>query len=282
MPFTMPGKKRPIGGGSAPVSSEGGSAAAPAAPQQSSPGYVNFSRLLAVNQGGAQRMADNLAGQVQQKGSEAQSQIQGARQGFQGQVQAGTQHFTAPAAGAGGTNSASLYAQAGALSAQAKNGYSGPKDWGAAGYDTVAMSGKAKDAQQAAQGLTTAGGRGAMLREQAGGPYSAGMSALDASLSGAALGSRGKDLSALYGNLSQQLVDYQKEGGAAVDAATTESNAASQQYTDEARRYQTLGEQAQSSEEAAKAYQEEMRRRYPRGNTGGDPRLSPFIPGLYG
>src|ERR1041384_5617945 len=152
MPFTMPGKKRPVGGSVAPSSGSGPSSAAAPAPsgQQSSPGYVNFSRLLSVNQGGAQRMADNLAGQVQQKGSEAQSQIQGARQNFQNQVQAGTQRYTAPAAGSGGTTSASLYAQAGALSAQAKNGYSGPKDWTAAGYDTVAMAGKAKEAQQAA------------------------------------------------------------------------------------------------------------------------------------
>lgn len=247
MPFTMPGKKRPLGGGSVPAADGAGSADAPA-PAQSAPGYVNFSRLLAINQGGAQKMADNLASTVQQKGSEASNQIQGANQGFQQQVKAGTLNFQRPWAPSQNESAANLYAQAGALSENGKKGYSGPKDWAGAGYDTVGLKGAASDASQAAKNLTTAGGRGSLLRAQAGGPYSAGMSTLDSALSGAALGSRGRDLSALYGGLSQQLMDYQAAGGKAVEGATAASNAAAQQYATEAERYRDLAGRREASD----------------------------------
>lgn len=271
MPYSLAPKKRPLGGGGAPAAAgraSPGPGATPAGQPAggASPGYVNFSRLLAVNQGGAQRMADSLVGQVQQKGQEAANQIQGARQDFQGKVQAGTLNYQAPGpapqqvggmAGRardaqGGGVSPELYRTAGALSAQAKQGYTGPKDWNAAGYDTVAMQGAARGAADAAKNLTTAGGRGAMLRAQAQGPYTAGMSSLDAALSGAALGSRGEELSALYSNLGQQLTDYQNEGGAAVEAATTASNAAASQYGTDAARYQAMADEAALREEEAK------------------------------
>lgn len=300
MPYSLAPKKRPLGGGGAPAAAGGASPGPGASPAGqpaggASPGYVNFSRLLAVNQGGAQRMADTLAGQVQQKGQEAASQIKGAQEGFQGKVQAGTLNYQAPSfqRTQGADPSADLYRTAGALSAQAKQGYSGPKDWSAAGYDTVAMAGSAKAAQDAAKGLTTAGGRGAMLRAQARGPYTTGMSSLDAALSGAALGSRGADLASTYGNLSQQLADYQKAGGGAVDAATTASNAAASQYGAEAQRFQAMGDQAKQSEEDAKRYQDEMLRLAPWLAPGTlnpapsvvdgrpiDPRL--LVPGMYG
>jgi hypothetical protein len=295
MPYSMPGKKRPLGGGSVP--SAPGGAAAPAAPagQPAAPGYVNFSRLLAVNQGGAQKMADNLAGQVQQKGQAAAGQLEGAKAGFQGKVQSGTHQYQAPnhTSTPGSAPSADLYRTAGAMKEQAARGYGGPKDWTAAGYDVAGMSGAARAAQDSAKSLTTSGGRGAMLRAGASGPYSAGMSALDAGLSGAALGNRGQELSQLYGGLSQQLVDYQRQGGDAVEAATTQSNDAARQYGEQAERFQTLGDQSKESEEQARRYREEYLRRYPRLMPGSpsprpitvdgrpiDPRL--LTPGLYG
>jgi hypothetical protein len=297
MPYTMPGKKRPLGGGSVP-SAPGGGATSPAAPagQPAAPGYVNFSRLLAVNQGGAQKMADNLAGQVQQKGQAAAGQIESARAGFQGKVQGGALQYQAPnhTSTPGGATSGDLYRTAGAMKEQAARGYSGPKDWAGAGYDVAGMASSAKSAQDSAKNLTTSGGRGAMLREGASGPYSAGMSALDAGLSGAALGNRGQELSQLYGGLSQQLVDYQRQGGDAVEAATTQSNDAARQYGEQAERFQTLGDQSKESEEQARRYREEYLRRNPRLAPGYhsttkpitidgrpiDPRL--LTPGLYG
>lgn len=253
MPNAMPQRKRIAGGGSAPVTAGAAATSTPApaaAPTQASPGYVNFSRLLAVNQGGAQRMANNLAGKVQQQGQQAQGAIQGAQQGFQGQVQAGTLQHQEVARPSNTANSQSLYAQAGALAENAKKGYSGPKDWKAAGYDTTALSSQAKGAQDAAHNLTTAGGRGALLREGVQGPYSAGMSTLDAALSGAALGSRGRDLSALYGGLSQQLVDAQRQGDTLVGKATEDSAAAAAQYGQDADLIRGLGDRALASEQS--------------------------------
>lgn len=262
---------------------------------QSSPGYVSFSRILDANRPGAKRMADTLTQAAEQKGQQASSAIESAKAGFGEKVQQGTLQFQAPDTktlnAPGGGTSGNLYAQAGALRAQAGRGYEGPKDWGAAGYNTVDMASQAKAAQDTAQGLTSMGGRATQLREGVRGPYGAGMSTLDAALAGAAMGNRGQELSAMYGGLSQKLADYQKQGGEAVTAATTASDAAAKQYGEEAARFQRLGEYTQQSEEDAARYQEEMKRRYPGFLFGSpppltadgrtfDPRL--LTPGLYG
>lgn len=292
MPFSLPAKKRSLGGSSAPSApgATGAPGAPSAAPGQSSPGYVGFSRLLAVNQGGAQKMADRLAGQAQQKGQQASNQIQQAKSGFEGKVQAGTLTYQNPdtthARKPGESFSAADYRTAGAMQTQAQRGYEGPKDWAAAGYDTNAMSTSAREAQEAAKALTTAGGRAAALRAQAGSQYTTGMGTIDAALSGAALGSRGRDLASLYGGLSQQLIDAQGAGGKAVQSATDASNAAAKQYAEQAARYQALGDNEKAEEERARQYQEEYYRRYPHlrpgsGATPMDPRIAPLIPGLY-
>lgn len=264
---------------------------------QSSPGYVSFSRILDANRPGAKRMADTLTQSAEQKGQQASAAMAEANAGFGQKVQQGILQYQAPdtksLTAPGGGTSSNLYAQAGALQAQAGRGYEGPKDWGAAGYNTAGMASQAAAAQQAAQGLTSMGGRAAQLREGVRGPYGAGMSSLDAALSGAAMGNRGQELASLYGGLSQQLADYQKQAGEAVTAATTASDAAAKQYAEEAQRFQRLGDSAKQSEEEAARYQEEMRRRNeglrpgapaPRPITVGghtfDPRL--LTPGLYG
>lgn len=277
-------RKRALGGTSTPAGGGGAmpqaGGAAPAAP--SGPGYVNFSRLLAANQGGAQRMADRLASGVAQKGQQAQGEVQAAQKGFNEKVQQGTLQYQAPQSPvAQGGSSAAMYRTAGAMQAQAGRGYEGPKDWAGAGYDTQGMAERAKAASESAKGLATAGGRGALLRAEARGPYSAGMSTLDSALSGAALGGRGRDLAGLYGGLSQKLIDYQKQGGQAVDAATTASSEAAKQYGSESQRFQALGDSAKEAEERAAAYEAEMRRRYP-GGVPQDPRLRALMPGLFG
>jgi len=242
-------KKRALGGGASsggdPGVSVGPGAGASAAPgatggaqpgNQSSPGYVNFSRILDLNRGAAQGMADKLVGQVQKQGADASSAVQGANTGFGEKVAAGTQSYS-PGIQARSwdpnnpeVSSKDLYAQAGAMAAKAKQGYAGPADWNAAGYDTKALSKQAQEAQDAANNLNTAGGRAALLRQGATGTYTAGGASLDAALSGAALGNRGAELSKQYGNLSQQLVDYQAAGGKAVTAAQATSADAARQY----------------------------------------------------
>lgn len=199
---------------------------------QASPGYVSYSRILDANRPGARRMADQLAQGVQQQGQQVQGAIQQAGQQFTDKVKAGTLTYSNPLtvtrgpamAGGGG------YAQAGAavgIQANAKNKeYQGPKDWEAAGIDTKGLAEQAARAGDAAQGLTSMGGRAAQLRQQARGPYSAGMSTLDAALAGSGLGGRGQDLAAMYGNLSQQLIDRRAAGDKEVQAAQDASNAA--------------------------------------------------------
>jgi hypothetical protein len=207
----------------------------PAAPRQqgqASPGYVSYSRILDANRPGAKRMADQLAGNVQQQGQQVQQAIQGAGEDFSKKVKAGTLSYSnplnttrGPAMAQGGG-----YAQAGAMlgpQANANNReYKGPKDWEGAGINTQGLATQAAQAGAAAQGLTSMGGRAAQLRQQARGPYGAGMSALDAALAGSGLGGRGQDLAAMYGNLSQQLIDRRAAGGKEVEGAIEASNTA--------------------------------------------------------
>jgi hypothetical protein len=230
----------------------------PAAPRpqgQASPGYVSYSRILDANRPGAKRMADQLAGNVQQQGQQAQQSIQQAGQQFSDKVKGGTLSYSNPlnvgrgaAAAQGGG-----YAQAGAqvgLQANATNReYKGPKDWAGAGIDTGALSTQAARAGDAAQGLTSMGGRAAQLREQARGPYSAGMSTLDAALAGSGLGGRGQDLASMYGNLSQQLIDRQTAGGKEVAGAIEASNAAYGNFQSDVDRWNQLAQPQASTPE---------------------------------
>lgn len=208
---------------------------------QSSPGYVGFSRILDANRPGAKRMADQLAQGVQEKGQQTQQAIQGAAQDFEKQVKAGTLSYQpigsinrgASAAQGGG------YAQAGAaLGPQAnpnRREYVGPKDYAGAGINTAALTDQATRASDAAKGLTSMGGRAAQLRAGVSGPYGAGMSTLDAALSGAALGARGQELSAMYGNLNDQLTQARAHGDTLVTGAQAASNDAVRRMEDEIR-----------------------------------------------
>lgn len=207
----------------------------PAAPRQQgqvAPGYVPYSRILDANRPGAKRMADQLAGNVQQQGQQAQGAIQQAGQQFTDKVKAGTLTYSNPLNSTRGTAAAAGqgYAQAGAAIGQQANAnrreYQGPKDWAGAGINTQGLATQAAQAGAAAQGLTSMGGRAAQLRQQARGPYGAGMSSLDAALAGSGLGGRGQELSSMYGNLSQQLIDRQAASGREVQGAQGASNAA--------------------------------------------------------
>jgi hypothetical protein len=244
MPFTSPLKRRVSGGGTAPAAGSSGSGgtgdtgAAPA-PGGATPGYVDFSRILSANRAGAQGMASQLAGRVQQQGQQAAGAISTAQQGFENKVKQGTlthqpsYNVTRGPAMAGGAGASNPYFQAGQQAGPGLMGYQGPKDWQGAGIDTQALERQSREAGDAAKNLTTQGGRGAMLREQARGPYTAGMSTLDSALAGAALGSRDEDLAAQYGSLSQRLADARAASGKSVDAATAASNQAAQGFKDD-------------------------------------------------
>jgi hypothetical protein len=215
---------------------------------QSSPGYVGYSRILDANRPGAKRMADQLAGNVQQQGQQAQGAIQQAGQQFSNKVKGGTLSYqpsynvTRGAAAAGGGG----YAQAGAALGMQANAtrkeYQGPKDWEGAGINTVQLAQQASRAGDAAQGLTSMGGRAAQLRAHAQGAYGAGMSALDAALAGSGLGTRGQDLAAMYGNLSQQLIDRRTASEGQVRGAISASDQAAKDYQSEADMWSRLAQ----------------------------------------
>lgn len=281
MPYNLPGRRRQLGGGG-PAGSSGPSA--PTAAQQeaptATPGYVDFSRIVAANRPAAQAMGQRLVSGVEQQGQAAQQAIQGAQQGFTSRVQAGTAHYNSPNLTGGWQQDRFQSAQA-AAHAGAAGGYTGPKGWEDAGLNPAALAEQAATAQDRAKALTSTAGRGGLLREGAAGPYSAGMSALDSELAGATIGGDARRISDLYGGLSKSLVDARAAGGAAVDSAIATSNDSVKAAQTDAERIDRLISDAKASEEQAAQYQAEMRRRYPRG-TGGDPRLTPFIPGLYG
>lgn len=268
MPFQMPGKKRVLGGTTGPASpgapTPGGGAAAPG--QQSSPGYVNFSRLLAVNQGGAHKMADKLAGGVQQQGQQVSNTLEATKTDFSRKTADSTKNYQAPEYHWDGKESASaaLYRTAGAAKAQADKGFTGAKDWNEAGYETQALASQAKKAEADAKSLTTAGGRGSLLRRDVSGPYGAGMSSMDAALSGAALGGRGAELASLYGGLSQRLIDYQQQGQEGVAKATATSNETAAKYGADAEKYTGWAERQAAEEESSKRRREEYLAAYPR------------------
>jgi len=89
--------------------------------------------------------------------------------------------------------------------AKTQGSFQGPTSWEEAGIDTVGLAGKAAAASDKAKNLTSDYGRAALLRAQAQGPYSAGMSGLDAALAGAAGGNAFQETANMYGGLSAKL-----------------------------------------------------------------------------
>jgi hypothetical protein len=204
------------------------------------PGFVNFSRILDANRPGAQRMADQLAGQVQQQGDKVEKDIAGAEQTFGQQVQQGTNTYNGGMGPGSANATGDQFRAAGAAAAGAAVGYKGPKDWKGAGINTEALSTGAVQAGDAARQLTSAGGRAALLGQGRAGPYGAGMSALDSALSGAALGGRAQQLATQYGGLSDKLAQAQRAGGQQVEQAVTASGKADELYQQNARELEEL------------------------------------------
>lgn len=198
-----------------------GQVAAPVQPQQrqQGPGWVDFGRLLSANRAGAQRMADNLIAGVRQEGDAANSGIQQGVDTYGKSLQANTTQYN--------PNSVTT-----ADEAIAKSGgsFQGPKSWTDAGINTAELAGKAASAEGKAKNLTSDYGRAALLRAQAKGPYTAGMSGLDAALAGAAGGAALQDTANAYGNLSQRLIDAQVGAGAQYDAAVKADSEARGKY----------------------------------------------------
>lgn len=103
--------------------------------------------------------------------------------------------------------------------AKAQGSFQGPTSWEEAGIDTVGLAGKAAAASDKAKSLTSDYGRAALLRAQAQGPYTAGMSGLDAALAGAAGGNAFQETANMYGGLSAKLQAARGGAGSAYEKA---------------------------------------------------------------
>jgi hypothetical protein len=229
MALTDPKKSRALGSGptgtapgagtSAPAA--GGAAPAPAAPQKQGTGFVNLSSILEANRAGAQKMGQQLNSQVATQGQQAQAGITQAKDTFNTQVSAATPKFNP----ADATNRE-------AMTTGRVAGYAGPKTWEEAGIKAEqvgTLTTNAARAQDAAQALTSQGGRAALLREQNPG-LTAGGASMDAFLSGAGGGQALRDTSAQYSNLSAMLAEARGEAPAAVKEAERVAADTAQQY----------------------------------------------------
>lgn len=206
---------------------------------------MGVQQVLAANRMGAQQMGQRLAGQVQQQGQAAQQAIQGAQQTFAAKVAGGTATYApaqapmpAPnAAGAGDFTEVALMRQ-GAAAAGGKAGatYTGPKDWAEAGVDVAGVTSQAAKAQDDARALGSMGGRAALLRRGASGPYNSGMASLDAYLSGQGMGAEGAQASSAFSNLSQLLAEARGGSGKLVDQAVATTKDAAGRYGADAAR----------------------------------------------
>lgn len=248
-------KRRQVGGASSATPVPGGAAASAMPAAASAPraqvgtGFVGFDRYFAANQGAAQQMAQQVAGNVRQQAQAAQQATKGAQDTFAAKAQAAAlQHDPAKAKTA---------ADARGMAAQ---GYAGPKNWSEAGVDTGALAGQVAKAQDQVTGLGSLGGRAALLREsyRNNAPTSMGGSLLDAVLLGQAGGADFAALQGQYGGLGQQLVSAQ--GGAeAVSKSAQEQHAEAQErYGEQAR---VLGNQETKDAWVAQRDREEQERR---------------------
>lgn len=187
------------------------------------PGFVDIDRLLNANRVGAQRMADNLIGSVRREGDTALQGINSAQSTFSTGVQQGTVNYD--------PTKANTSAEASTLAGQT---FKGPNSWEAAGINTGQLAQQAARAQDKAQNLKTDYGRAALLREQVGGPYSAGSATLDSVLAGAAGGNALRQTADSYAGLSQRLLDARGASTATVDAARKQSEGAATKYRERA------------------------------------------------
>lgn len=245
---------RPSGGGSG-GGLRSGRVSAPVTRQAAprGPGFVDIGRLLSANRAGAQRMADSLQNSVREAGDAASKEIADAEKTFDDGVKAGTVVYN-PATTSGDAET------------QGQKTFSGPQTWEAAGINTGKIAQNAAAAQDKAANLANDYGRAALLREQVKGPYSAGMSGLDAALTGAAGGAALQQTVDTYKGLSQRLIDARGGAGAKVDKATKDSAAAAGQYRDQVpvlQRQEQARVEAANAAEAARQEQimEERRRR---------------------
>lgn len=244
MPISSP---RPSGSGTG-GGLRAGRVGTPVARQARSqgPGFVDIGRLLSANRAGAQRMADSLQSTVRDAGEAAKKDIADAETKFGQGVAAGTL----------GYNPGVATSQEAA--AQGQKSFSGPKTWEEAGVNTGDLAQKAASAQDKAANLSTDYGRAALLRQQVTGPYSAGMSGLDAALSGAAGGAALRQTSEAYSGLSQRLIDARGGAGAKVEQATKDSEANAARYREQVPLLQQ--QEAKAAKEAEVAAERERRR----------------------
>lgn len=202
----------------------------PSAPSGNSSGFINFDRILSANSSGANRVAGELAGDVQAKGQEASTNIRRLKEGFDENNNAayGDQYKLNPKNSNDPFNTGSGPQQyvGGTLKGTAAQGgdataYKDLRGNEAAWTNTLSS---VDAAQRAAQNIGSESGVQAALQAKHGAQqnYSSGNSRFDAGLAQAAGGGRFDKLNKQYGSLMGSL---DKANANAARVASTQSTA---------------------------------------------------------
>lgn len=192
-------------------------------------GFVSLADYLNLNREGAQRMGDELAGDVSQRGTASQKAIQDYGTTFNGQVAAGTPVYDATGIK---TEDEANKAAEGAT-------YKGPQQWDAETAKTLGT--QAGDAAQRARMAASEYGRGTLLQQRyaPNGGYSAGAAGLDSFLAGRGMGNRGAEGVSKFGELQSMLTGQQTAGANAAANAAKQAATVKGQYEELARSLHT-------------------------------------------
>lgn len=202
-----------------------------APPQRPGTGWVNFQRILGLNQGQAQAMGQQVAKSVGDQAKKSKDQLTGAQATFKEKLKGAelpdAASFGAQAAAEGATTEqkGSIYTAAGAAAAKAKAGYTGPNSLGDVA-DTKALGQSLNAAAGRVAGLNSTGGLASALQSLYGRTTTGG-SALDAALAGAGGAQELAAVRGQYSDLGRLLPEAEAQAMKDVEAVKAMYNPAS-------------------------------------------------------
>lgn len=194
---------------------------------QASAGYTDVGSYLDANQGGAEQMGNQVAGNLTDRYNQAKAGIDTSANDFINQVNQGyTKGQDTSGMLANAVQTASDPNQVSAFQAQLNNSYTGPGSYG----DYGTQQGKVNEAQQYGNLGSTPGGMNVLAQGLEGPQASQGVNQLDTMLlSGSPGASQAiQTASQPYAGLDEYLDQYNTQGNAAIAANTAEANNAAQ------------------------------------------------------
>lgn len=230
------------GSGGAGSNGQGAGAAAVVSPVQQNQapqpnqGYTDVASYLNANQGGSQKLGEQVASNLSKKYSDTKSGVDQSYNQFQGQVNQGyvpentdliSQVAANPTAAAGNSQTLADFQK------QLNNTYSGPTAWG----DYGTQQGKVNEASQYGNLANTPGGLNVYAQEvegQTGGPMSGGINQLDTLLLGGDPNAMAqvKGAATPFKDLNDYINQQNMAGSEAVKGAQTAAQTGSQHALD--------------------------------------------------